>query len=390
MAADAKYITLSSRSGEPAALMLSYGANVSNQIVNEWRSNPSIAPKAKLPSAIVDQFSRISTLAPYLQTGLSNGNLFQVVGTPELVRGIQEGSLALMQTSTGSLGTVVSTGTGQIAGQLRFEPSSALGSVAAPAFAFTMINAIAGTYQLQQINRTLQTLERSIHRSSQRSEASVVGMMIGSIEILDEIHERASVDWTVAMHDRHRLANAELQIKACFHRYRVLIDAFSANASEALRQNAVNGASAASVLIKEEGATLLSDVDLLTNLCRAQARIDELHLLIDLADNSERVEQQIETIRRNQQLNAALLSTLPTLDPLFRHASDCVKQMNWFQRHLFDRGTAQEVKQLRKQRVEQMKSEQTASRSLTENVPSYCFWKDDEGLHVLANQPGNA
>lgn len=78
-----------------------------------------------------------------------------------------------MQTGGASLGTVVSTSSGQIAGQLRFAPSS-MAPVIAPLAVWSVLNGIAGTLQLHRINRRLDVMTRKIENLAFRQEAETL------------------------------------------------------------------------------------------------------------------------------------------------------------------------------------------------------------------------
>ncbi len=116
MTEDARYIELVGQDGKPKALLVGYGSKCSKHIIERWRQRPQESPRGNINASVVDQISR--TLPTALSAGLSGGSVFQVVGTSALVEGIKAGTHALMQTGGASLGTVVSTSSGQIAGQL--------------------------------------------------------------------------------------------------------------------------------------------------------------------------------------------------------------------------------------------------------------------------------
>jgi hypothetical protein len=116
MAEDARYIELVGQDGKPKALLVGYGKNCSRHIIERWQQRPQESPRGNIHASIVDQVSR--AMPTLISSGLTSGSVFQVVGTPALVEGIKAGTHTLMQTGGASLGTVVSTSSGQIAGQL--------------------------------------------------------------------------------------------------------------------------------------------------------------------------------------------------------------------------------------------------------------------------------
>jgi hypothetical protein len=103
------------------AVILRYSAEESQQILTRLTTSElaqgSVPHAGNLSATIVDHLAKA---APFVAAGMQVGQVFKVVGTPALVEGLANGSMALMSTAGGSLGTVVSSSTGQIAGQLRF------------------------------------------------------------------------------------------------------------------------------------------------------------------------------------------------------------------------------------------------------------------------------
>jgi len=148
---DARYIEIIGQDGSSKALLVGYGLESSRHIIDRWRQRPQESPSGNISASVVDQLSKA---IPIVSSSLANGSLFQVVGTPALVEGIKLGTHTLMQTGGASLGTVVSTQTGQIAGQMRFAPST-MAPVIAPFAIWSVLNGIAGTLQLQRINKRL-------------------------------------------------------------------------------------------------------------------------------------------------------------------------------------------------------------------------------------------
>jgi hypothetical protein len=316
----------------------------------------------------------VSRAVPAVAESLSKGNLFQIVGTPELLRGIDTGTHALMQTSTGTLGTVVNTSSGQIAGQLRFAPSTKLAPVVGPTMAWTLLNAVAGTVQLQRIDARLGALVRQIEKLSYRSEAEVMGRIAVSLQILDELLDEYQHHGSLNSMAIGRLVAAEQEVGAIYERNRILIDDFAARAGVVLDLGGKGGAEQATSLVEEDGQAFLHDTQVLSALMIARNRVTQLQIYNDLAEQPSYVDHRLARAASRIEAHKEILDQCTAVDALRVHAGQCAREMNWFQRNVFNRSTARKAKEI-------------SSSGLIEDVvaptidiaPGLCFWQESGG-----------
>lgn len=367
----ARHIQLLNKKGNPSAILVAYGKNCSAAILKRWNERPLESPKGNINSQIVDLFSRS---IPQVATGLANGSMFQVIGTPELVQGINRGTHALMQTSTGTLGTVVNNSSGRIAGQLRFEQSSTLSPVIAPTMAWSLLNAVAGTVQLQRIDAKLGSLIRQIEKLSHRQEAEVMGRIAASMQILDGLLHEYNHTGNLNKLAACRLAEAEKDIAAIYERNRMLIEDFSNKADIITRTGGKLGAEQAERALTENSQSFARDVQILVALMAARNRVFQLHIYHDLLEQAsyanERMNQAAQQIERHKEV----LRHCAAVKILQDHANQCIREMNWFQRKIFNRSTVR--------RVNEAASTLTGHEQLpraTEIVPGFCFWQGEDG-----------
>jgi len=369
---DARYIQLLGQNKQPGALLVAYGKKCTATILQRWNQRPQDAPKGTISAEIVDLFSRC---IPAIPAALSKGNLFQVVGTPELVQGINAGTHALMQTSTGTLGTVVSNSSGQIAGQLRFAPSPTLAPAIGPALAWSLLNAVAGTVQLQRINVKLGILIRQIEALAFRQEAEAMGRLAMSINVLDELLQEYQHTGNLNKLATSRLAEAEKEVGSIYERNKILIEDFSARVDATLDCNAKTGAEQAATILIEKGHMAVQDMQVFTALIAARNRVTQLQIYHDLIEQPSFADKRLEIARMRADEHKKIIERCNTVNSLQAHAKQCISQMNWFQRKLFDRSAVRKVE-------EAVSNEYSCQvfGPVIDVTPSFCFWQDEEGI----------
>lgn len=382
MADDARYIELVGQDGRPKALLVGYGSNCSRHIIERWRQRPQESPRGNINASVVDQISR--ALPTALSAGLTSGSVFQVVGTPALVEGIRAGTHALMQTGGASLGTVVSTSSGQIAGQLRFAPSS-MAPVIAPLAVWSVLNGIAGTLQLHRINRRLDVMTRKIESLAFRQEAETLGRVFQAIKTLDDLLDEYFHTGAFTQPAMTRLAIVEQEIGSVLERNKLIVEYFSERARVIQGTRGTQGAEQSATLLQEEGSTTIHDMQLLSGLISAQSRIQEAHLFYSLMENPNYVDRHLEKMQGRVEEHKAIISGFPSITELQNHARQCVDEMNWFQKNIFNRSTVSRVGQ-----TEAIRDPFTSSQSLLNAIPSYCFWRDENGLNVRIDRSGQS
>lgn len=364
----------------PSALLIAYGKKCTSHILDRWQARPQEAPKGKVGPELVDAVSRA---VPVVAESLGKGNLFQIVGTPELLRGIDAGTHALMQTSTGTLGTVVNTSSGQIAGQLRFAPSTTLAPAVGPTIAWSLLNAVAGTVQLQKIDAKLGVLVRQIEKLAHRNEAEVMGRIAVSLQILDELLEEYRHHGSLNAMAVSRLVAAEFEVGAIYERNKILIEDFASRAADVLGSGGKAGAERATRLIEEDAQVFLQDAQVLSALMMARNRVTQLQIYHDLMEQPSYVDRRLDRAASRIEAHKQVLMQCSAVEALRAHAGQCAREMNWFQRNLFNRSTARKAKDI-------------ASSGLIQEVtipsvdvtPGLCFWQESGGEVQARLVPG--
>ena len=372
---DARYVPLLGSDGSPIALLVAYGRKCSGHILDRWQQRPAEAPVGTINNTIVDHISRL--LPTILPDALAKGNLFQVVGTPTLLKGLNAGTHTLMQTSTGTLGTVVSTSSGQIAGQMRFAPATSLAPVVSPLALCSLLNVVAGTMQLQRINQQLGTMVRQIERLSFRQEAGVMGGVLASLKILDNLIAEYQYVGSFSSASMDRLALAEHEIASIYERNRILIDRFASQAQSVRESKGRHGVDQTTTLLQEEGETAMHDMSLLTILISAQSKIDQLLLYNDMAHQPGFAEQRLAMAHERTMEHQAVIHSFPSMTSLEQHARQCLSEMNWLQKNIISRSSVDKVRQ-----VSSFGIHHEANLATPDLVPNFCMWQDGSGINA--------
>ena len=371
---DARFIQMLDSSKKPSALLVAYGAKCSKHILDRWKSHSASAPSGVVSTVIADQISRL--MSNVIPQALSQGNLFQVIGTPELVKGINNGTHVLMQTSTGTLGTVVTANSGQIAGQLRFGPSHMAG-VIAPPLTLSILNAAAGTLHLQRINLQLTKISKQIEKFANRHESEAMGRLFAALKTLDTLNLEYRASGSLSLSSLNRLAIVEQEVGSIYERNKILINQFAERADSVKGVRGKDGADLASSLLSEDGSQAARDMGLMAGLISAQTSIDQLLLSNDIAHQPKFVEQRLRIADQRIESHKLLVQGLPSLESIHEHATQCLAEMNWFQRNIFARSTVSRVRDTAP--PGQTVTPLDPSSSV---VPSICIWRDEEGLHA--------
>ena len=167
---------------------------------------------------LADQLVSTSSV---LNSALQSRQLLQVVGSPQVLAGLQDGSLSVMRSAGQMTGNAINTSTHKLAGQLRFAPAN-MGRIVGPLAVWQIINAAAGVTHLQKINAKLDALQREMERLTIRLQAKTYGQIVAAIEILQDLSNQHAIIGTFSSDMTMRLAVAEHAIRTSFAEQRFL------------------------------------------------------------------------------------------------------------------------------------------------------------------------
>jgi hypothetical protein len=369
--------------GELVGGLVEYSPEQSQQLIEYFKQlslhSPEPWHQGQLNGAIADQLGVSSAL---VATGLQAGQLFRVVGPPDLVAKIAAGTHQMIQTAGGSIGTVTATGGGQFVGKLRFANGAAAAMpVLAPLVVYQVLHAIVGTQQLNQINQRLARIEHTLEELHVRQEATILGEIHGAIDTLDDVLASRMNTGLFTVDGIARLATAEKTIRSILERNRLLVDRFRDKTSRVQRKHGKHGARSAAELLKADGPQAVYDMQCLVGLIAADVKLEQAYLLLAIQNNPADVGRRQERIRTKMQTHHETIEQLPSVREIERHAQACLKAMRWWEK-LFDFGqTNKTVRAAKKLDLEDIKAPSLAPQT---DLNGYVFWRDAEGTHVFS------
>jgi hypothetical protein len=366
--------------GEVQAGAFAYGLEESRQLIEFLRTESlygSGTAGSQSVSGVVGDFA--AKLTPSLAAAMQAGQLMRIVGPPAVVDGLAKGTMTLMQSGGANLGGVLAQGSSKIAGQARFIPAA---GVLAPLIVYQAVHAIVGTQQLNEINRRLANIERTLSRIVQRQNAKDIGEVIAAASTLQDIlaEHAHSGHFNAQMQDR--ISHCERDLRAHLERLKILKANFHDKISQA-KQRAQKREKALELagLIKEEGEQFGQDTRLLVALCAAVIQLEQGLMLIALEHHPESLVYRQKQMTNQINQCRETLSDMLDLSEIKGEIKLCLDDMNWWQRNLFDRGAADMLKQ-----ASELPLDATPVKSLPEpQGGGMLIWRDpDHGIQVRA------
>ena len=372
--------------GEVQAGAFAYGLEQSRQMIEFLRTESlygSGTAGSQSVSGVVGDFA--AKLTPSLAAAMQAGQLMRIVGPPAVVDGLAKGTMTLMQSGGANLGGVLAQGSSKIAGQARFIPAA---GVLAPLIVYQAVHAIVGTQQLNEINRRLANIERTLSRIVQRQNAKDIGEVIAAASTLQDIlaEHAHSGHFNAQMQDR--ISHCERDLRAHLERLKILKANFHDKIRQA-RQRAQKREKALELagLIKEEGEQFGQDTRLLVALCAAVIQLEQGLMLIALEHHPESLAYRQKQMMAQVNQCRETLADMLDLSEIKGEIKLCLDDMNWWQRNLFDLGAADLLKQ-----ASQLPLDATPVTLLPEpQGGGMLIWKDPErGIQVRAIAAGEA
>ncbi len=376
-------IPLLNDAGEVQAGAFTYGLEESRQMIEFIRTESlygSGIVGSQSVSGVVGDFA--AKLTPSLAAAVQAGQLMRIVGPPSVVDGLAKGTMTLMQSGGNSLGGVLAQGSSKIVRQARFSPAA---GVLAPLVVYQAVHAIVGTQQLNEINRRLANIERTLSRIVQRQNAKDIGEVIAAAATLQDIlaEHAHSGHFNAQMQDR--ISHCERDLRAHLERLKILKADFHSKIAQAReRAKKRERALELAALIKEDGDQFGQDTRLLVALCAAVIQLEQGLMLIALEHHPESLAYRQKQMTAQINQCRETLADMLDLSEINGEIKLCLQDMNWWQRNLFDRGAADLLQQASKVPIEA-----TPTKSLPEHQGGgLLIWKDPErGIQARSLPP---
>jgi len=362
------FVPLLQDDGQEKGAIIVHSDDTKNMLIKTFESSAIVSEcphNGAISDFLCDQLASASGL---VNATMQSGKLLQVVGRPELLNGLKDGTLAILKSGGQMTGTVVSEGSKQIVGQLRFA-SAGCAPIVAPMAAWQILNAIAGVAHLKKINARLDSLQRGIERLTFRQQAKTLGQLIAAVGTLEDLSHQLRASGTFTNDMVIRLALADRDIQAAFVEQRFLVQRFTELKNRVLMETiGKEGAVRANQILKEESGEFLIDAKILTTASKASLLSSQAWLQHDLEHNPRNIARRLSDVEDEIIQAQEILEPLTALAELDEHAKNCVEEMGWFSRKVFNRGVVNEAKS-RSIRPPQ-KTEMP-----TTNTPTVLIWK---------------
>lgn len=376
-------VPLLNDSGEIQAGAFAYSIAESQQMIELLRKEKiygSGSIGSQSVSSAVGDFA--AQLTPALATAIQAGQVMRIVGPPSVVQGLANGSMTLMRSGGNSLGGVVASGSSQLVGQARFAPAA---GIVAPLLVYQAVHAIVGTQQLNEINRRLANIERTLSRIVERQNARDLGEVIAAASTLQDIlNEHAhSGHFNAQMQDR--ISHCERDLRAHLERLKILKANFHDKIQQARNKaKKRDKALELAVLVKEEGEQFGQDVRLLVALCGAVIQLEQGLMLIALEHHPESLAYREKQLKEQMKRCRETLADMLDLSEVKAEIQGCLDEMNWWQQNLFDRNAAQALKQAAGMPIGEL-SVDASKEKIGPAGGGMLVWRDPEqGIQVRA------
>lgn len=181
-------------------------------------------PISTSPTSASDQAISLSTLGlaavleklvasmPLIAQALKKGRIVEIVGPPELLKGLKDGSVNLAKDKWGNyFGFYRESGANKISGQVLFRNVRAF---VAPAMAFQVLAIATQQYYLHSIDKKLDALLVRIKHILQRMRAESWGKLRGAQNTIEDIRIQMAAEAVAIAEFWPRLANVEQDVNA--------------------------------------------------------------------------------------------------------------------------------------------------------------------------------
>ncbi|MGI9371887.1 MAG: translation initiation factor IF-2 N-terminal domain-containing protein [Hyphomicrobiales bacterium] len=364
---------LKSPGGLGSAILVRYDSELSSKIREDIElsqlTNATTWHRGNLRAGIADSLAGIS---PIVASGLQTGQMFRVIGTPELVNGIKTGEYAIMKSAEGLLGTVVHSKGKNVVGQLRFGKAKLVPS---PILIWQVLHTIMATIQIGEINEEINTLKRRLETSLKRQESTIYGELFSAEAILNDILDERRHTGLFTRLMESRLAQVEQSIGSIFQRNHILISDFKRISSEAVKLDGKVGAIISADLLNEEGQQAQSDVKLMVHIASLDLRVEEARMYHAMEYNPKNLQRLLANVRHKVDDYRKIFETMPSFQQLESHMKECVEKMGWWNRNVFARSINKQTK-----KASSLNLGDVELPILNSIEGDLLFWKDESGV----------
>lgn len=237
---------------------------------------------------------RLVSVFPNASQALRQGKIVEIVGPPELVRGLKDGTVTLLRDGQGRyLGSAVKEGTPGISYQARLKE---LKPIVAPAIAFQVLAIATQQYYLVSINEKLDEILIGVKHLLEQMRSEAWGKVVGAEHTIREVSHQLAAGSIETAEFWPRLANAEQNLNAVMNQSKRNLAAFSARVETATSRDPSPG-DCRKLLVDTE-AEFLPDLMLYQAATRSRVSWFRVALARDAAVNPTSVDVRQAQVKK--------------------------------------------------------------------------------------------
>jgi len=246
-----------------------------------------------------------------------------------------------------------------------------------PLVAWQALHAVAGTMELQQINRKLEVAVKGIHDLRQRELARDLGEMRSAFAVLGDLLAEEQTTGSVSSAMLSRLAGVELLVGAQIYRILELVEAVKREVEGLKAQQGPRATKSVAEFLREKGPSIQRDIEALLTLVASDLKIEELLLRRSLEYSPEDADRRLKRIQEKVSSYQSTFQGLPSLEALLEQAEAGLEELGWWHRNILSRDIAKNVDRLKELHLSDMAAEKPLL--LGESPMKIVLWEDEVG-----------
>lgn len=377
-----RYIQLIDENKQPIGGLISYSSEFKKSFEEEFRSLTVSQGSPQLNFVSATIIDKLGSLGSIVANGIQAGKLMQIVNPPEVIKGLADGTIKLMQTQIGNTGSALREGSSKIFRQARFAPAN-VAPIVAPVMVYQILNAVAGAYQLSKINARLDSMQRSIDSINTKLNGNKYGRLTTAINSLEELRKQHAIIGYFSEDMRYKLAIATHEIQTVYHESGYLIDEFQKEIKDLQKTNqGKSGATKTNIILKEKGPDYVFNTWMFIAASQAKLLVADMWIKHDLQFVPEYVAVRMQDLDREIQILHESVSPMNAIHELKTYAEKCLDEMNIFQR-LFSLKLNNEILGRPDYENVELKIERKAENKMAQSI---YIWKDkNKIINVVTN-----
>lgn len=234
-----------------------------------------------------------------VRDALHSGRVIRVLGPKHLLKGLDSGSLELVSTSTGKVGTVRDATSKRFAGQLRLGKGGAANAAKMTVSAgFAVASAVTMQYYLASIDSKLGSLRHGLEGLQSDVLDEQLGKIDSAHEVCRELQQVLERTGRLGSHDLSRLVHADSSIDDVFKGISRSLERFASEAESMMSDLAAVDKNKCSDFLKAAAAKHVPRVGMLIYAAGVRDRVNALRVLVAAEDGDERVQVAEEARER--------------------------------------------------------------------------------------------